>query len=263
MPLSPIVVRVPSARPVPATRVPTTSLHTDPHAERRPQLRRYFTTALQPGGQIVENRHIAPALPVFEQAFCAFSRGSLVETNEGHLAIEDLMPGDKVVTTNGQAQTVIWIGRTTIVPGQEIDGRRRMPLTRITTDAFGVARPSACLIAGPAARLLYTPTHLRAVNGDAKMLTPTSEFIDGVTVAETAPPNPVELFHICLARHSVIRVGGLEFESFHPGNNAARKISHAMRDVFLNLFPHANYLTSFGPLVYPRSDDNNVHAFTG
>lgn len=127
-------------------------------------------------------------------------------------------------------------------------------------DSFGMQRPSSCMIAGPSARLLHTPEHLRAIAGGNQMLTPVQEFVDGMNVIETAPPTPVELFHICLPRHSVIRVGGLEFETFHPGINAARNISHAMRSLFLNLFAHIEQLTDFGQPAFPRAGDGQFDA---
>ena len=43
--------------------------------QKRPQLRRYEVSALLANGNIAETRHIAPALPLFEDAFCAFTRG--------------------------------------------------------------------------------------------------------------------------------------------------------------------------------------------
>ena len=62
----------------------------------KPQLRRYEVSSLLPNGGIAETRHIAPALPIFEDAFCAFTRGSLVETTQGPIAVEDLLPGDNI-----------------------------------------------------------------------------------------------------------------------------------------------------------------------
>jgi hypothetical protein len=62
------------------------------------------------------------------------------------------------------------------------------------------------------------------------------------------------MFHLCLPRHAIIRVGGLEFESYHPGPNAARMISHAMRSVFLNLFAHADSIGDFGPMAHPWAE---------
>lgn len=245
--------------------VETRSILQDPAALRarnRPQLRRFDVSSLLPNGDIAEARHIAPALPLFEDAFCAFSRGSLVETDTGPIAIEDLLPGDRVITRDGTAHPVMWKGSTVVVPGRRDVKGRTHHLTRIMADSFGMQRPMSCIVAGPSARILRTPGHLRKFMGEQPTLTPVREFVDGMTVIETAPPTPVELFHICLPRHAVIRVGGLEFETYHPGVNAVRMISHAMRSLYLNLFPHIRELTDFGPQVLPRSGDGQIDAIS-
>lgn len=218
-----------------------------------PQLRRYEVKSLLPNGDIAEVRHVAPAMTLFEEAFCAFARGSLVECERGPMAIEDLLPGDRVLTRGGVAQEVIWIGKTTILPGARGGQRRSLSLTRIMADSFGMQRPMSCLITGPAARLLHIPEHLRGEDGISRILSPAASFVDSVNVIETTPPTPVELFHLCLKEHAVIRVGGLEFETYHPGPDATRMISHAMRSVFLNMFPHVEHVSDFGLLAYPRS----------
>lgn len=230
----------------------------DPPTERnqsKPQLRRYEVSSLLPNGDIAETRHIAPALPIFEDAFCAFTRGSMVETEFGPVSIEDLLPGDRILTGDGASEPLIWKGSTTLVPGRPGPQGRNLRLTRIMADSFGMQRPMSCVISGPSARILHTPDHLRAVSGGQQTLTPVQEFQDGMNVIETAPPTAVDLFHICLPRHAVIRVSGLEFETYHPGINAARNISHAMRGVYLGLFPHISQLCDFGDTAYARADD--------
>lgn len=228
----------------------------------QPRLRRYDVLALLPNGDIEQTQHIAPALPIFEDAFCAFSRGSLLETEDGPTAIEDVLPGDKVIDLDGNAQPVMWKGSTTLNPASPHSKLHNLRLTRLMADSFGMERPSACMIAGPSARLLHTPEHLRAVAGGSQLLTPVQEFVDGMNVIETAPPTPVELFHICLPRHAVVRVGGLEFETYHPGINAARAISHAMRSIFLNLFTHIEQLSDFGAPAFARAGDGQFDAIS-
>jgi hypothetical protein len=245
--------------------VQTDPLMQDPAAWRtrkRPQLRRYEVSTLLPNGNISQTRQIAPALPLFEDAFCAFTHGSLVDTENGPIAIEDLQPGDRVLTSDNQSEVVLWKGSTTLVPGRPGPSGRNLRLTRIMADSFGMQRPMSYVLAGPSARLLNTPDHLRAVAGGAQMLTPVQEFIDGMNVIETAPPTAVELFHICLPRHAVIRVGGLEFETYHPGINATRMVSHAMRSVYLNLFAHIDQMAEFGPLAFPRAGDGQFDAIS-
>lgn len=229
---------------------------TSPPAQRstsRPPVRRYDVSSLLPDGSTTQTRHLGPALPLFEEAFCAFSRGSLIETESGPVAIEDLFPGDMVISADGDSQPLIWKGHLTVVPGMTLANTRNIQLTRIMTDSFGLGRPSSYLVTGPSARLLYTPDHLRAVEGgDTRVLTPVSKFVDGVNVIETAPPASVDLYHICLPRHAVIRVAGLEFETYHPDPVALRMTGHAMRSLFLNLFPHIERIGDFGALSYPR-----------
>ena len=94
------------------------------------------------------------------------------------------------------------------------------------------------------------------------MLTPVQDCVDGTNVIETAPPAAVELFHICLPRHAALRIGGLAFESYHPGLQATRTLSHAMRSVFLNLFSHVTQLSDFGPVAYPRAGEGQVNALS-
>jgi hypothetical protein len=245
--------------------VQTSPILQDPAALRaptRPQLRRYETLSLLPNGDIAETRQIAPALPLFEDAFSAFTRGSLVETDTGPVSVEDLLPGDRVMTHEGAAEPILWIGKTTLVPGRPGAGGRSHKLTRIQSDSFGMQKPMGCVIAGPSARLLRTPGHLRSLIGAKPALVPIQEFHDGMNIVETAPPTPIELFHMCLPRHAVINVGGLQFETYHPGVTALRMISHAMRSIYLNLFSHIDELRDFGPQVFPRTGDGEIDALS-
>ncbi|WP_170395434.1 Hint domain-containing protein [Ruegeria arenilitoris] len=233
-----------------------------PTTQHKAQLRRYEVSTLMKNGDVVQTRHIAPALPMFEDAFCAFTRGALVETELGPMAIEDLLPGDTVLTQDGVSETVLWKGSVTLIPGRVDSRGRTRPLTRIMADTFGMQKPMSGVIAGPAARIVGTPAHLRHLHGDEQVLTPVHEFQDGMGVIETLPPTPVELFHICLKRHSVIRVDGLQFESYHPGTYAIRRVSRSLRSVYLNLFSHVESLNDFGPLVMPRAGDGEVDAIS-
>jgi len=229
-------------------------------ASNRPQLRRFEVASLLPTGNVAETQHIAPALPLFEDAFSAFTRGSLVDTEIGPIAVEDLLPGDRLITQDGGVQTLMWKGSTSLLPGRATSSGRTHKLTSFMADCFGMQGPMSCVIAGPAARVLRTPPHLRAMSGSAPLLTPVHEFHDGMSIVETAPPTPVELFHLCLDCHAVIKVGGLEFETYHPGTKSLQLTSHAIRTLYLNMFSHIDHLSDFGPLVHARAGDGQIDA---
>ena len=197
----------------------------------------------------------APALPLFEGAFSAFTRGAILSAPHGDIAVEDLQPGDWLNTSVGQPAQVVWIGSSNFVPA---DTGRRVPLIRIMADSFGQNRPETFVTVGPAARLLQTPAHLRGTTGGAPLLTPAKVFTDNVNIIEVVPPTPVRLFHLCLTRHAAITVGGIEMETFHPGMGATRQVTHAQRDLFLSMFPHIAHITDFGPLAHPRAPEDDL-----
>ncbi len=214
--------------------------------------RSYEVAALRADGSLYIGQDMAPALPLIESAYSAFARGTLIQTTDGDIAVEDLQPGDMINTTTGNAAELVWIGSSTFVPA---DVGRRTPLIRIMADSFGPGRPSISTTVGPAARVLQTPHRLRADADGTRMLTPVREFVDGVNVIEVVPPTPVRLFHICLTRHAAIYAGGIEMETFHPGANAVRAVPHSIRDRFLSMFPRISHVSDFGPLAHPRSPD--------
>ena len=205
-------------------------------------------------GDFDDFERILPALPTFEQAFCALARGTVLSTDRGIVAVEDLLPGDGVRLADGRFEPLLWKGTTPIhahAPGQRPEMSR---LTRIAAVALGIARPMPDLVLGPAARIVVrggrVPSHL-----DAEIaLLPAADLIDGSQVVEIAPPSAVPTFHLAFARHERLVVQGVEMESYHPGAEAIHALSPELRTLFLSLFPHAEGPEDFGPVRWPRID---------
>ncbi|MCX7566999.1 Hint domain-containing protein [Sulfitobacter sp. F26169L] len=218
--------------------------------------RTYEVAALREDDSLFIGQSTAPAIALFEDAFSAFTHGSLIQTTLGLVAVEDLQPGDMVQTATGEAAELVWVGTSTFTPA---DAGKRTPLIRIMPDSLGQSRPERSLTVGPGARILHTPAYLRGLADGKQLLTPASKFVDGVNVIEVTPPTPIRLFHICLSRHAVINVDGIEMETFHPGAAAPREVSHALRDRFISLFPRISHLSDFGPLAHPRAPEIDAH----
>ena len=231
---------------------PRTATSRGVHVAPRIPLRSVEITSLRPDGSFETVQDRVLATPLFENAFSAFARGTVVSTPDGDIAVEDLLPGDMVNTSTGEPAKLLWVGSTRLVPAEM---GKRMPLVRVMSDTFGQGRPSSFLTLGPSARILHTPHHLRSEAGEKRLLTPVREFLDGVNVIEVVPPTPVRLYHFCLDRHAAVRAGGVEIETFHPGAHATRNLTPVMRDRFLGLFPHINHITDFGPLAHPRAPE--------
>ncbi|ETE52885.1 type I secretion protein, partial [Rhodobacter capsulatus Y262] len=195
-----------------------------------PLTRRYQSCWLTPEGAVQTSTRLAPATPLFEEAFSALARGSVLMTEDGPVAIEDLQPGQSVLTAEGRAERVCWIGSMVIYPGAETgrDLEEQVSLTRITAEAFGAGRPALDLVLGPRARLCLRDPRLRRVSGLEAAYVPARAFLDGISVIEVTPSAPVTVYHVVLEQHGSLRVAGLEVEAFHPGEGVERMIDPRM-----------------------------------
>ncbi|MEL6206795.1 MAG: Hint domain-containing protein [Pseudomonadota bacterium] len=210
-------------------------------------------SALLRTGDISEFSRVAPATPVFEDAFAALARGTLISTAEGPVAVEDLVPGILVETTTSGPMPLLWVGSMTVYPeGTPGSGGEAAGLTRLASDAFGFGRPALDLILGPRARVLYRSSGCRPLVGADQAFAPARAFVDGDGVIPLAPVSPVRVYHLGFHGQQAVRANGMEIESFHPGPDPAAVMMPDALDMFLGLFPHIIRLSDFGPIDTPR-----------
>ncbi len=216
--------------------------------------RRYEVRWIDRTGQIDDFIRIAPAMPIFEAGFNAFTHGALIQTVDGPVAVEDLEPGMYIETASGRHVPLRWIGSITIIPGAPHTADRPEKLFRVTADALGLARPATDVTFGPGARLLNRTPEVRAETGSEAALAPVNSFADGVSVVEITPMSPTKVYHLALDSHDVILANGVEVESFHPGSDAIYSLTSEMHELFLSLFPHITGMDGFGRMLWPRFD---------
>lgn len=228
-----------------------------------PLARRYEATFLHPSGEIGTLSRLAPAMPLFEQGFSAVARGTLIATPQGPVAVEDLAPGTRLTTVEGDPEPLLWSGSITLYPAANTDtgGGSPVPaeparLTRIMVDSFGMGRPITDVVLGPHARVLRRDARLRPVVGGTEAYVPVRALQDGESVIEVAPATPVTVHHLVLARQCTLSASGIEIESFHPGEGFAEMMDPQLLSLFLSLFPHLKArglgLEGFGEPSFPR-----------
>ncbi|WP_291838384.1 Hint domain-containing protein [Limimaricola sp.] len=211
--------------------------------------RRYGLSFLGEDGTLQETTLVAPALPAFEAAVSAFARGTIFRTVQGETAIEDLWPGDEIITEDGPRQ-LLWRGTTRMTadaPGQRPQMGR---LVRVLPDDPDAAQHHTVL--GPAARIFVRRAAAHRSDTAQGVLVPVTDLLDGVNIVEVAPPGPVEVFHLAFADHVLLRASGVVSESYHPGPLSKLDLGHDLRRQWLSMFPHLSDPAGFGPLRLPR-----------
>ena len=242
-----------------SNRAQTRTLTATPRAApsiNRPQraatlMRRYEITSLDRDGTVHGMTRPAPATPIFEQAFAALARGTLITTTAGPVAVEDLMPGDFLQTHEDGPQQLLWIGMMMLFPAS-VPGQSACPgPIRVPADSFGPGRPANDVVLGPYARLLHRAGCHTASRDDGWSYTPLADLIDANSAIRLSPATPVPVYHLGLRRHATICAAGLDIESVHPGA-ALQTLSDEMVSLYLGLFPHIRQISSFGPLAHPQ-----------
>lgn len=202
--------------------------------------------------EIREISRIVPATPIFEEAFSAFARGTILQTDRGLTSVEDLLPGDKVRTADDGFQTLIWRGATILSPNAPRQDPVMGKLTRIAADALGIARPMPDLVLGPKARIIHRGDGVRTLTGSRIAAVPARDFIDGNNVIELTPPTTVPVYHIGFEGHHLVLANGVEIESFHPGPAHMIGLRGELLQVYLSCFPHVSTIEEFGLPAMPR-----------
>lgn len=214
--------------------------------------RRYEVMYLDAQGNFSSYQTIASAHPAFEAAFAVFGHAAIVQTQNGHLSVEDVMPGDEVRVSGGTYEKLLWRGRITLGPSKYKPNATPPTMTRITSDAFGTQRPSQDLVLGPSANLLHRASGISKITGSDAAYIAAAEFVDDNTVLNLTPATPVSVFQFGFAGQRSLMVNGLEVETLHPGSPFNLGLRGEELREYLSLFPHKKGLEDFGIMAHPR-----------
>ncbi len=129
--------------------------------------------------------------PVAATPAC-YCRGTLITTTAGDIAIEHLAIGDRLVTLNGAARPIQWIGWRSY-QGRFLAANPHLAPVLIQAGALGAGLPRR--------DLRVSPKHALFLDG---VLIPAEHLVNHVTIRRDHGCRAVEYFHLELASHDVI-----------------------------------------------------------
>ena len=147
-----------------------------------------------------------------EVELACFAAGTRILTPNGPVAVEDLVPGDCLVSITDERRRIEWIGRRHVDCRRHPSPRAVWPI-RIKAGAFA----TDC----PARDLFLSPDHAVYTDG---VLIPVKYLLNGMTLRQMRM-ECVTYFHLELPTHDVVLAEGLAAESFLDTGN---------RDAFAN-----------------------------
>lgn len=165
-----------------------------------------------------------------------FTPGTRIRVPGGWTAVERLTPGDRVITRDGGARPLVWVGRMRLRP-QRLAAEPWLAPLRIRAHAFGPGRPARELTLSPQHRLLLRDPRAELLFGSPEVLAAAAHLEDGDRVRRCAPRDGVVYLHLCCARHEILCAEGLDVESLRPGPAALAMLAPAARADLCALFP--------------------------
>lgn len=165
-----------------------------------------------------------------------FTRGTLIETEYGLRAIEDLKAGDRVYTRDNGLKPISWIGASKLT-GAALAAKANLRPIRIKAGALAPKVPSADLMVSPQHRILVRSKIAQRMFGTDEVLVAAKQLlqIEGIDIAEGL--SEVEYFHMLFDQHEIVLSNGAETESLYTGKQALKSLGAAAREEIFAIFP--------------------------
>lgn len=165
-----------------------------------------------------------------------FTPDTRLSTPGGGRRIQDLRPGDLIMTRDNGPQQILWTGHRRM-SGARLYAMPHLRPVRFRAGALGVGRPDQDLLVSPQHRMLIKGAAALALFNTPEVLVAAEDLINDGSVVVDHALREVTYIHILLEHHNIVWANGLETESFHPSNTALDTVDPMQRQTLLGLLP--------------------------
>ncbi len=178
------------------------------------------------------------AITFFDPTVWCFTRGTMIATDKGEVAIEDLTVGDMVRTADNGFRPLCWIGSIKV----KATGSKAPILFR-----KGAIGNTQDLLVSPAHRVMLQDWQSEILFGNSELLAAAQTLVNDNTIIRHECEE-VEYFHILFNQHEIVFSNGAPTESFHPGDADVGTMAQESREEIYRLFPALELnQASYGP----------------
>ncbi len=172
-----------------------------------------------------------------------FTAGTLIDTPDGPRRVEDLQPGDLVLTLDAGPQPIRWVGRR-VVNRQEMLGEPRLWPVTIRAGAFGPDQPARDMKVSRQHRILRTGWQCELHFAEPEVLVPAHRLVNGSDVRIDLPRGDITYVHFLCDRHQIVISDGLATESFYPSGLTLTGVAADAQAELLLIFPELRDIAS-------------------
>ncbi|MEM6578577.1 MAG: Hint domain-containing protein [Pseudomonadota bacterium] len=153
-----------------------------------------------------------------------FVTGTLIETENGLVPVEQLEIGQQVMTRDAGLQPIVWLGGGPCPEEEWRQDDRHLPVC-IRADALGPGCPARDLYVSQNHRILVSGARAELFFGEAEVLVAAKHLcaLPGISIVE--PTGVLGYHHILCGEHHIVTANGCEAESMLLGDEALVTLS--------------------------------------
>ncbi len=160
-------------------------------------------------------------------SFACYAAGTLITGMGGPVPVEQLEPGDLVLTADHGLQPIRWTG------ARKVAGVGHLTPILIKAGALGNDRD---LLVSQQHRMLVQDWRNEVYFGDAQVLVAAKHLVNGTTI-KPAPMAQITYVHLAFDQHEVIFAEGCPSESLHLANAALTALDRDTLAELRSIFP--------------------------
>ncbi|WP_298936031.1 Hint domain-containing protein [uncultured Ruegeria sp.] len=169
-----------------------------------------------------------------------FVAGTMIQTADGEVAVEDLAVDAQIVTKDNGLQPIRWIGSA-----------RRFAAGELAPVVFekGAVGNTRVLKLSPQHRLLISGWRAELLFGEDEVLVPAKALVNDRSIFFERG-GYVDYYHILFDTHEIIYSDGVSTESLFPADQSLGALCQSARDEIFELFPE---LAGKEPLAFSHT----------
>jgi len=164
-----------------------------------------------------------------------FTPGTLIATAKGQIRVEDLKPGDRVITRDNGLQEIAWVGQKHLTQKDFVTNPELKPVL-IKAGSLGENMPERDIMVSPNHRMLIADKGASMYFDEPEVLVAAKHFVgkDGISHVDVSQTSYI---HFMFERHEVVLSDGTWTESFYPGDYTIDGLGAEQRAEIFALFP--------------------------
>jgi Ca2+-binding RTX toxin-like protein len=165
-----------------------------------------------------------------------FTTGTLIKTQGGEVAVENLAVGDMVLTMDNNYRPIRWIGRKSLYI-IDLTLHPKLAPVRISAGAIGNNIPETDLMVSPQHRVLVRSVIAERMFGTHEVLLPAIKLVELDGIEQVQDATEVTYWHMLFDGHEIVFSNGAPTESLFTGPEVLKSLSPETREEITQLFP--------------------------